>query len=77
MDLMGGIVVWGGVALASGAAGGLLAGVKNRDYSFVDRLVLRAAAAGLHPAAAAPLSGPAPAPAAPRRERRARLLSSR
>jgi hypothetical protein len=33
MDLMGGIVVWGGVAVASGIAGGLLAGVKNRDYS--------------------------------------------
>ena len=33
MDLMGGIVVWGGVAVASGAVGGLLAGVKNRDYS--------------------------------------------
>jgi hypothetical protein len=33
MDLMGGIVVWGGVAVASGVVGGLLAGVKNRDYS--------------------------------------------
>ena len=33
MDLMGGIVVWGGVAVASGIVGGLLAGVKNRDYS--------------------------------------------
>jgi hypothetical protein len=34
MDLMGGIVVWGGVAVASGIIGGLLAGAKNRDYSF-------------------------------------------
>jgi membrane protein DedA with SNARE-associated domain len=33
MDFMRGIVIWGGVALASGAAGGVLAGVKNRDYS--------------------------------------------
>jgi hypothetical protein len=33
MDLLRGIVIWGGVALASGAAGGVLAGVKNRDYS--------------------------------------------
>ncbi len=33
MDLMGGIVIWGGVAVASGVVGGLLAGVKNRDYS--------------------------------------------
>ena len=57
MDFMRGIVIWGGVAVASGAAGAVLAGVKNRDYSFVDRLVLRAAAAGLDPAAAAALSG--------------------
>ena len=33
MDLMGGIVIWGGVAVASGIVGGLLAGAKNRDYS--------------------------------------------
>ena len=33
MDFVRGIVIWGGVALASGAAGGILAGVKNRDYS--------------------------------------------
>jgi hypothetical protein len=33
MDFMRGIVIWGGVALASAAAGGLLAGSKNRDYS--------------------------------------------
>ena len=33
MDFLRGIVIWGGVALASGVAGGLLAGVKNRDYS--------------------------------------------
>ena len=33
MDFMRGIVIWGGVAVASGAAGGVLAGVKNRDYS--------------------------------------------
>jgi hypothetical protein len=33
MDFVRGIVIWGGVALASGALGGLLAGLKNRDYS--------------------------------------------
>ena len=33
MDFVSGVVVWGGVALASAVAGGLLAGVKNRDYS--------------------------------------------
>lgn len=33
MDFLRGIVIWGGVALASGVAGGVLAGVKNRDYS--------------------------------------------
>jgi hypothetical protein len=33
MELMRGIVIWGGVALASATIGGLLAGVKNRDYS--------------------------------------------
>jgi hypothetical protein len=33
MDLVRGIVIWGGVALASATAGGLLASVKNRDYS--------------------------------------------
>ena len=33
MDFMRGIVIWGGVAVASGAAGAVLAGVKNRDYS--------------------------------------------
>jgi len=33
MDFLRGIVIWGGIALASGIAGGVLAGVKNRDYS--------------------------------------------
>jgi len=33
VDFVSGVVVWGGVALASAVAGGLLAGVKNRDYS--------------------------------------------
>lgn len=33
MDFLRGIVIWGGVALASGFAAGVLAGVKNRDYS--------------------------------------------
>lgn len=33
MDFLRGIVIWGGVALASGAAGAALAGVKNRDLS--------------------------------------------
>jgi len=34
MEVMRDIVIWGGVALAAAIAGGLLAGVKNRDYSF-------------------------------------------
>jgi len=34
MDLVRGIVVWGLIALASGAIAGVLAGIKNRDYSF-------------------------------------------
>jgi hypothetical protein len=33
MELVRGIVIWGCVALASATVGGLLAGVKNRDYS--------------------------------------------
>jgi hypothetical protein len=33
MDFLRGIVIWGGIALASAVAGGVLAGVKNRDYS--------------------------------------------
>jgi hypothetical protein len=33
MDFVEGIVIWGGIALVSAIAGGLLAGVKNRDYS--------------------------------------------
>jgi hypothetical protein len=33
MDFVRGIVIWGGVALASATAAGVLAGVKNRDYS--------------------------------------------
>ena len=34
MDLTRGIVIWGLVAIASAALGGVLAGVKNRDHSF-------------------------------------------
>jgi hypothetical protein len=34
MDLVEGIVIWGLVAIASGVLAGILAGVKNRDYSF-------------------------------------------
>lgn len=34
MDLVGGIVIWGLIALGSAGIGALLAGVKNRDYSF-------------------------------------------
>lgn len=34
MDLVRGIVVWGLAALAAAIIGGILAGVKNRDYSF-------------------------------------------
>jgi hypothetical protein len=33
LDLLTGIVVWGGVALASAIAGGVVASAKNRDYS--------------------------------------------
>ncbi len=33
MDFVSGVVIWGGVAVASAIAGGLLAGVKNRDFS--------------------------------------------
>jgi hypothetical protein len=34
MDLVRGIVIWGLVALGSAVIAGVLAGVKNRDYSF-------------------------------------------
>jgi hypothetical protein len=34
MDLVEGIVIWGLVAIASGVLAGILAGIKNRDYSF-------------------------------------------
>jgi len=34
MDLTQVIVIWGLVALAAAVLGGVLAGVKNRDYSF-------------------------------------------
>ena len=34
MDLTQVIVIWGLVALAAAALGGVLASVKNRDYSF-------------------------------------------
>jgi hypothetical protein len=34
MDLVEGIVIWGFVAIAAGVLAGILAGVKNRDYSF-------------------------------------------
>jgi membrane protein DedA with SNARE-associated domain len=33
MDFLEGIVIWGVVAIVAGAAGGIIAGVKNRDYS--------------------------------------------
>ena len=33
MDFVEGIVIWGGVALTSALLGGVLAGIKNRDYS--------------------------------------------
>ncbi len=33
MDFVRGIVIWGGVALAGAAVGGIIAGMKNRDYS--------------------------------------------
>ena len=33
MDFIRGIVIWGGVALGAALVGGVLAGVKNRDYS--------------------------------------------
>jgi hypothetical protein len=34
MDIVRGIVIWGLVALGAATIAGLLAGVKNRDYSF-------------------------------------------
>jgi hypothetical protein len=34
MDFVRGIVVWGLIALGSAGLAGVLAGVKNRDYSF-------------------------------------------
>lgn len=34
MDFVRGIVVWGLIAIGSGVLAGVLAGVKNRDYSF-------------------------------------------
>jgi hypothetical protein len=34
MDFTQGIVIWGLVALSAAFLGGVLAGVKNRDYSF-------------------------------------------
>ncbi|MBI1649749.1 hypothetical protein [Hyphomicrobium sulfonivorans] len=33
MDFLGGIVIWAGVAVAAAVLGGVLAGIKNRDYS--------------------------------------------
>jgi hypothetical protein len=33
MDFLRGIVIWGGIALTAAVLGGVLAGVKNRDYS--------------------------------------------
>jgi hypothetical protein len=33
MTFLEGIVIWGGIALASGIAGGIFAGIKNRDLS--------------------------------------------
>jgi hypothetical protein len=34
MDLVRGIVVWGLIAIGSAGLAGVLAGVKNREYSF-------------------------------------------
>jgi hypothetical protein len=34
MDPVRGIVIWGAIALAAATIAGVLAGVKNRDYSF-------------------------------------------
>jgi len=34
MDLVRGIVIWGLIALGSATIAGVLAGIKNRDYSF-------------------------------------------
>jgi hypothetical protein len=33
MDFLRDIVIWGVVAIIAGAAGGIIAGIKNRDYS--------------------------------------------
>jgi hypothetical protein len=34
MAIVEGIVIWGSIALAAALLGGILAGIKNRDYSF-------------------------------------------
>jgi hypothetical protein len=34
MDPIRGIVIWGAVALGAATLAGVLAGIKNRDYSF-------------------------------------------
>ncbi len=34
MDIVRGIVIWGLTALGSATVAGVLAGIKNRDYSF-------------------------------------------
>jgi hypothetical protein len=34
MDIVSGIVTWGAIALGAATLGGILAGIKNRDYSF-------------------------------------------
>ncbi len=34
IDMMGWIAIWGLVAIGAAVLGGILAGIKNRDYSF-------------------------------------------
>jgi hypothetical protein len=34
MSMVQGVVIWGAVAIASAAIAGILAGMKQRDYSF-------------------------------------------
>jgi hypothetical protein len=34
IDLVGWIAIWGAIAIGTAGLGGILAGIKNRDYSF-------------------------------------------
>ena len=74
MDFMRGIVIWGGVAVASGAAGAVLAGVKNRDYSSWTAWCFVLPPLVLVLLVLPRYQGTRPRQPRPRRERRPRLL---